>query len=196
MIKWLELTVAWYRYLAIFYNQCVKMCGNEVKMKKRIVQVYYGSGKGKTSAAVGQCIRAASIGQSVIIIQFLKGKDAEEFNFLERLEPDIKLFRFEKSMESYDSLLESQKKEERQNILNGVNFARKVIDTGECDVLVLDEILGLLDLGIIEAEDIIHLIELRDDYSRLVLTGRNLPKELASYADVISKIDLEKDITI
>lgn len=165
-------------------------------MKKRIVQVYYGSGKGKTSAAVGQCIRAASIGQSVIIIQFLKGKDAEEFNFLERLEPDIKLFRFEKSMESYDSLLESQKKEERQNILNGVNFARKVIDTGECDVLVLDEILGLLDLGIIEAEDIIHLIELRDDYSRLVLTGRNLPKELASYADVISKIDLEKDITI
>ena len=99
-------------------------------------------------------------------------------------------------MESYDSLLESQKKEERQNILNGVNFARKVIDTGECDVLVLDEILGLLDLGIIEAEDIIHLIELRDDYSRLVLTGRNLPKELASYADVISKIDLEKDITI
>ena len=61
-------------------------------MGKRIVQVFYGPGKGKTSAAVGQCIRAASLGQSVIIIQFLKGKDAEEFNFLERLEPDIKLF--------------------------------------------------------------------------------------------------------
>ena len=72
-------------------------------MGKRIVQVFYGPGKGKTSAAVGQCIRAASLGQSVIIIQFLKGKDAEEFNFLERLEPDIKLFRFEKSEESYDS---------------------------------------------------------------------------------------------
>ena len=52
-------------------------------MDRRIVQVFYGPGKGKTSAAVGQCIRAASLGQSVIIIQFLKGNDAEEFNFLE-----------------------------------------------------------------------------------------------------------------
>ena len=162
-------------------------------MGKRIVQVFYGPGKGKTSAAVGQCIRAASLGQSVIIIQFLKGKDAEEFNFLERLEPDIKLFRYEKSEESYDLLLPSQQKEEKQNILNGFNFAKKVIDTGECDVLVLDEVLGLLDIGLIEVSDIIKLIELRDDYTRLVLTGRNLPEELREYVNIISKLDLEKD---
>ncbi|WP_270466474.1 cob(I)yrinic acid a,c-diamide adenosyltransferase [Butyribacter intestini] len=162
-------------------------------MGKRIVQVFYGPGKGKTSAAVGQCIRAASLGQSVIIIQFLKGKDAEEFNFLERLEPDIKLFRFEKSEESYDLLLPSQQKEEKQNILNGFNFAKKVIDTGECDVLVLDEVLGLLDIGLIEVSYIIKLIELRDDYTRLVLTGRNLPEELREYVNIISKLDLEKD---
>ena len=92
-------------------------------MERKIVQVFYGAGKGKTSAAVGQCIRAASLGQSVIIIQFLKGNDAEEFNFLEKLEPDIKLFRFEKEKESYDALLASKQKEERQNILNGFNFA-------------------------------------------------------------------------
>ena len=162
-------------------------------MGKRIVQVFYGPGKGKTSAAVGQCIRAASLGQSVIFIQFLKGKDAEEFNFLERLEPDLKLFRFEKSEESYDLLLPSQQKEEKQNILNGFNFAKKVIDTGECDVLVLDEVLGLLDIGLIEVSDIIKLIELRDDYTRLVLTGRNLPEELREYVNIISKLDLEKD---
>ena len=162
-------------------------------MGKKIVQVFYGPGKGKTSAAVGQCIRAASLGQSVIIIQFLKGKDAEEFNFLERLEPDIKLFRFEKSEESCDLLLPSQQKEEKQNILNGFNFAKKVIDTGECDVLVLDEVLGLLDIGLIEVSDIIKLIELRDDYTRLVLTGRNLPEELREYVNIISKLDLEKD---
>lgn len=165
-------------------------------MDRRIVQVFYGPGNGKTSAAVGQCIRAASLGQSVIIIQFLKGNDAEEFNFLEKLEPDIKLFRFEKEKESFSELLASQKKEETQNILNGVNFARKVIDTGGCDVLVLDEILGLIDLEIITVEDIIHLIELRDDYTRLVLTGQNLPEELVAYMDVISKIELEKDITV
>lgn len=162
----------------------------------RVVQVYYGTGKGKTSAAVGQCIRAASSGQAVIIIQFLKGKDAEEFNFLKRLEPDIKLFRFEKEMDSYDNLLESQQKEERQNILNGFNFARKVIDTGECDVLVLDEVLGLIDLGIISIEDVINLIQLRDDYYKLVLTGRSLPPELETYVDIASRIDLEKDTTV
>ena len=129
-------------------------------MKKKVVQVYYGTGKGKTSAAVGQCIRAASLGQSVIIIQFLKGKDAEEYNFVEKLEPDIKLFRFEKAMQSYDELLDSQKKEEKQNILNGFNFAKKVLDTGECDVLVLDELLGLLDLDIVTVDDIINLYHL------------------------------------
>ena len=88
-----------------------------------------------------------------------------------------------------------RKKEEQQNILNGFNFAKKVIDTGECDVLVLDEVLGLLDFGIIEVSDIIKLIELRDDYTRLVLTGRNLPQELIKYTNVISKIELEKDDT-
>ena len=163
-------------------------------MNRRVVQVFYGPGKGKTSAAVGQCIRAASLGQSAIIIQFLKGKESEEFNFLERLEPDIKLFRFEKGECSYNELSASRQKEERMNIRNGFNFARKVIDTGECDVLVLDEVLGLLDLEIITIEDIIGLIELREDYSRLVLTGRELPPAIADYADIISKIDLEKDL--
>jgi len=163
-------------------------------MNRRIVQVFYGPGKGKTSAAIGQCIRLAGLGQAVIIIQFLKGKEAEEFNFLEKLEPDIKLFRFEKAAMSYEGLSAPQKREERKNILNGFHFARKVIDTGECDVLVLDEVLGLLDLGILMPEDIIGLIDLRDDYARLIMTGRELPEEIAQRADIISKIDLEKDL--
>lgn len=162
-------------------------------MEQRVVQVFYGQGKGKTSAAVGQCIRAASLGQRVIIIQFLKGKDAEEFNFLERLEPDIKLFRFEKSEGFYKELSAAQQKEERQNIRNGFNFAKKVIDTGECDVLVLDEVLGLIDLDIVSEEEILQLVSFKEDYSRLVLTGWELPETIARQADIISRIDLEKD---
>lgn len=155
-------------------------------MKK--VQVYYGKGKGKTTAAVGQCVRAASMGKSVIMIQFLKGKDTEEFSFLLKLEPDIKLFRFEKAHEYYRDLKDEEKNEERKNILNGFNFARKVIETGECDVLVLDEILGLIDLGIVTVEDIIKLINLKDDYYKLLLTGQNLPDQLIPYVDRISEI--------
>ncbi|WP_310603959.1 cob(I)yrinic acid a,c-diamide adenosyltransferase [Anaerosporobacter sp.] len=158
-------------------------------MEKKIVQIYYGNGKGKTTAAVGQCIRAASLGYEVIIIQFLKGRDAEEFSFLGKLEPDIKLFRFEKAKESYIDLTEEEQLEEKKNILNGVNFARKVIETGECDVLVLDEILGLIDLGLITMEDIVKLIDLRDDYCKLVLTGVNMPEELMEHVDMISKIE-------
>ncbi len=158
-------------------------------MDKKIVQVYYGNGKGKTTAAVGQCIRAASLGYEVIIIQFLKGRDAEEFSFLSKLEPDIKLFRFEKAKESYIDLTEEEQLEEKKNILNGMNFARKVIETGECDVLVLDEILGLVDLGLITIEDIIKLINLRDDYYKLVFTGLNMPEELIDHVDMISKIE-------
>ena len=157
-------------------------------MNKKIVQVYCGTGKGKTTAAVGQCIRAASMGYEVIIIQFLKGKDAEEFSFLSKLEPDIKLFRFEKEEEFYLDLSEEQQNEEKENIINGFNFARKVIETGGCDVLVLDEVLGLIELGIITTEDLIKLIQLRDDYVRLVMTGQKLSDELAEYVDIISKI--------
>ena len=157
-------------------------------MNKKIVQVYCGTGKGKTTAAVGQCIRAASMGYEVIIIQFLKGKDAEEFSFLSKLEPDIKLFRFEKEEEFYLDLSEEQQNEEKENIINGFNFARKVSETGGCDVLVLDEVLGLIELGIITTEDVIKLIQLRDDYVRLVMTGQKLSDELAEYVDIISEI--------
>lgn len=62
-------------------------------MNRGLVQVYCGGGKGKTTAALGQGIRAASQGKSVIIIQFLKRKNEEEIDFIRRLEPEIKLFR-------------------------------------------------------------------------------------------------------
>lgn len=107
-------------------------------MGERLIQIYYGKGKGKTTAAIGQCIIAASKGQNVIIIQFLKGKEKEEFSFIEKLEPNIKLFRFDKALVGYADLNDEEKKEEKINILNSFNFARKVIETGESDVLVSD----------------------------------------------------------
>ena len=164
------------------------------QMQKKIVQVYYGLGKGKTTAAVGQCIRAASLGYNAIVIQFLKGKDAEEFSYLKKLEPEIKMFRFEKEKEYFDELPEEIQNEEKKNILNGFNFARKVIETGECDMLVLDEVLGLVEYGIITVEDIINLIQLKDDYYKLVMTGQNLPPELEPYIDMISMIEQKKGL--
>ena len=99
-------------------------------MKKELTEVYCGKAKGKTTLALGQSLRAAADGKSVIIIQFLKGKERRSMDFLEELDQlDIKIFRFEKRDCCYEQLSEEEKAEERSNILNGLNFARKVVVT-------------------------------------------------------------------
>ncbi|MEI3413039.1 MAG: cob(I)yrinic acid a,c-diamide adenosyltransferase [Blautia sp.] len=105
-------------------------------------QKFIGNGRGKTTLAIGQALRASSKGKSVIIIQFLKGNERRELDFLEELDQlDIKIFRFEKMECCYAQLNAEEQAEEKRNILNGLNFARKVVVTQECDFLVLDEIL-------------------------------------------------------
>ena len=114
-------------------------------MNKGSVIVYFGNGKGKSSSAIGHAICAAGMGQSVTIIQFLKGNNQKEIEFLKRLEPEVRLFSFEKNAEFFEELNEEQRQEEIQNIKNGLGFAKKVLVTGESTILVLDEILGLLE---------------------------------------------------
>lgn len=64
-------------------------------MEKGSVQIYYGAGRGKTNAALGNALRAAGENKSVIIIQFLKGKTDDQIAYMKQLEPEIKVFRFE-----------------------------------------------------------------------------------------------------
>ena len=75
------------------------------------IQVYYGPGMGKTSAALGNAIRAASVGKSVYLIQFLKGQLDEDY--FKRLEPEVKAFSFERSTHNFSELNEEEKKEEK-----------------------------------------------------------------------------------
>ena len=58
--------------------------------------------------------------------------------------------------------------------------------------MILDEILGLVDLGIITCEDVIRLIDMKDESVELIMTGRHLPEELIPYADYTSRLDIEK----
>ena len=125
-------------------------------MSKGTIQVICGEGKGKTTAALGMGISALLNGQTVIMIQFLKG---------------------------------CQQKEERMNIRNGMNFARKVLSTGECDLVILDEVLGLLDQGIIEMDEMKTLLQSRVEEIDLILTGKVFPKELDPFVDGIREID-------
>ena len=162
-------------------------------MGKRLVRIYYGDGKGKTTAALGLALKEASQCNSSIVIQCLKNKNDAEFCFLKKLEPEIKLFRFEKSEGYFEELSEEEKKEEIINIKNGMNFARKVLATGSCDLLILDEVLGLIDKGIITIEELKALIDMKPEETGLVITGRNMSDELIDYADEIFKIEAIKN---
>lgn len=129
-------------------------------MNGRYVHIFCGAGMGKTSAALGRGIRQAGAGKNVVVIQFLKEKQSEGTSeFFRRLEPEVKLFRFEKFPENFESLTEREKEDEIQNIKNGLNFAKKVLVTEECDVLILDEILGLTEKGIVSIEELRNLID-------------------------------------
>lgn len=156
-------------------------------------QIYYGEGKGKTTAALGLCIREGGCGKSVMIVQFLKGRDCKELDLIKRLEPEVKLFRFEKANEGYSNLTESEQEEESMNIKNGLNYVRKVLTTGQCDILVVDELLGLIDYGILSVENARELIQDKNEEMDLILTGRVLPEGLSDLADDIYRIEIVKE---
>ena len=160
-------------------------------MERGIVHIYTGDGRGKSPAALGRAVQAAAAGEQVVIIQFLKGKGLEDTEFVRRLEPEIKLFRFEKSDEFYEELPEEKKAEEDMNIRNGMNFAKKVLSTGECNLLILDEVLGLIEKNIISVEDVENLLNQRWE-TDFILTGISLNDEICSLADEVSKIETLK----
>ena len=100
-------------------------------MREGKLQIYCGSGKGKTTAALGQAIKEASLGRSVFVVQFMKCRKAdEEISFIQRLEPEIKLFRFQRREEAFEDLAPEEQQEEIMNMKNGLNFAKKVLATG------------------------------------------------------------------
>lgn len=160
-----------------------------MKKENSNIEVFCGKGKGKTALAIGEAIKVSAKGQSVIIIQFLKGSERSEVAFLEDLGGlDIKLFRFEKMEYEYNQLSDQEKAEERTNILNGMNFARKVIVTQECDFLVLDEILGLISMGIVTREMVEELLSQIGPSMHVVLTGRDFPEWLSKCVDCVTTL--------
>jgi len=160
-------------------------------VNKGSIYIYTGDGRGKTPAAWGRALQAATEGKTVIVIQFLKGRGMSDAEILRRLEPEIRLFHFEKSDESYADLSEEKKKEEIRNIINGFNFARKVLTIGECDLLILDEVLGLVEKEIIHVEDLKNLLMNRQD-TDVIMTGTALNDEVCFLADEVSKIETVK----
>ena len=160
--------------------------------EKGLTQIYCGPGKGKTSVAIGQAIRAVDYGKRAIVIQFLKGRATSRLDYLNAMEPEVRLFRFEKKDKFYEDLTDEEKKEENLNIRNGLNFARKVLLTEECDMLILDEILGALEFGIVSEEEIESLIQAKDYETELIMTGNVVTEALKNAADRVVSLEVIK----
>lgn len=156
------------------------------------IQVFAGNGHGKSPAALGEALLAAAKGRRVVIIQFLKGKGLEESALQRRLEPEIKLFRFEKSDCDFFELSKERQQEEVRNIRNGLNYARKVLATGECDLLILDEVLGLVDNSIVGEDELKSVLEARGEDTDVVLTGIQLSEQMCALADFVSSLEKVK----
>lgn len=89
----------------------------------------------------------------------------------------------------FNDLSEDEKREEITNMRNGLNYAKKVLVTGECDVLILDEVLALVNEGIIECEELYPILDARSDDTIIIMTGRIMPEKLKDYVDYVSNIE-------
>jgi len=157
----------------------------EHKLEKGLVQVYTGSGKGKTSAAFGAALRAIGRGLKVYIIQFIKGGfDYGELYTVESL-PNLKLAAFGRGR----FITESQPlKEDIKPAQDGLELAQKVVNSGEYDMVVLDEINVALHLKMISVDDVIQLIKNKPKHVELILTGRDAPAQIVEVADLVTEM--------
>ncbi|MDE7016714.1 MAG: cob(I)yrinic acid a,c-diamide adenosyltransferase [Lachnospiraceae bacterium] len=158
-------------------------------MEKGMIYIYCGEGHGKSPAALGRALRTACKGENVVIIRFLKGRGLSDSEFVRRLEPEIKIFRFEKSDENFVNLSKERKEEEIYNIKNGLNFAKKVMNTDECSLLILDEVLELLGNDIISIAELRNLLLCKPEGMDIIMTGATLNDEICMLADEVMKIE-------
>ena len=161
-------------------------------MSKGIVRIYYGEGHGKSTAALGTAIREASHGKTATVISFLKEKNEDSEELLKKLEPELKFFRFEKSDVSFEELTEEEKQKEIMNLVSGFQYSKKVITTGGCDLVVLDEVLELVSRDIISEEDFLEMVAAISEDMVVICTGRKVPDSIKECADELYQVTLEK----
>ena len=162
------------------------------KLSRGLIQIYTGDGKGKTTAALGQAFRAVGRGFTVKMIQFLKAVSTGELISVKNLEPDFMIYRFETQKKFFWLLDEKEKEELKKEIREGLNFAKQIIANEECNILILDEIMGAIKNEMISVEDIKELIHTKPSHMELILTGRDVPEELSSLADLVTEMKMIK----
>ena len=150
--------------------------------------VYTGDGKGKTTAALGMCVRAIGYDWKICIIQFVKGSwKYGELKGLKRLESNIELHVIG---EGFVGIVDDTKDFEvhRKAAREGVVLAREKISSGQFQLVILDELNVALDLGLTTREEIESRLSVRSPLQNLVITGRGAADWLIAKADLVTEM--------
>jgi len=163
-------------------------------LEQGMVQIYTGNGKGKTTAALGQALRALGRGLRVCMYQFLKPAAYEtgEAIMADKLGPDFKLVRLEQPW-SFRSLSNPEEVEMMAvRIREALPDIVTAAGNGEWDMIILDEIVFCLSCGMISERELLEIIEARDENVELILTGRGATPSLIAEADLVTEMVMVK----
>ena len=152
------------------------------------LHIFYGSGKGKTTAAVGLAVRAAGRRQAVCFVQFLKDGCSGELEVLRKI-PQITVLEPKYRSKKFVFQMRQTEKERltcAQTALLQEAFA--LCSKESYRLLILDEVLDALQTGTLDADAFRTCIQQRPDGLELVCTGHELPETLAHDADYITEM--------
>jgi cob(I)alamin adenosyltransferase len=147
------------------------------------IQVYTGSGKGKTTAAIGLSLRALGAGMKVFFAQFIKGARYSEIEIISKLEG---LTHKQYGLGCF--LMRAPSEEDRAAARQGLEETRAAMKSGLYQLVILDEANVAASLGVIKASDLTSLAMEKPDGVELVFTGRNAPQELIDMADLVTEM--------
>ena len=153
------------------------------RLKRGLVQVYTGDGKGKTTAAIGLALRAAGAGLKVYICQFIKGTEYSENRALKK----IKNIRVEQCGRGCFIKGKPGKKDVKA-AERGLAKARACVLSGKYDVVILDEANVALKFGLVGVDDIMDMVKTKPAHVEIVLTGRCCPPKLLEAADLVTEM--------
>lgn len=157
-------------------------------LERGFVQIYTGDGKGKTTAALGQGLRAAGRGLKVYLVQFLKTTDSGELHSAAWLKGNFEVFRFETEKGFFWTLTPEQKELLKSEIRTAMGFVKKVLKENKCDILILDEVAAVLTNGLYDANELAGIIKNKPDTMEVIMTGRNMPEEIMKLANLITEM--------
>lgn len=153
---------------------------------KGMIQVYTGSGKGKTTAALGLAMRALGHGLKVYIIQFMKGNIRYgEVETAQQLSPNIVIKQM--GRETFVDR-DNPDRIDIELAQKAFQLARDVVGSGKYDIVVLDEINVAVDYGLISLEGLLNLLDSKPEHVELILTGRDAKSEVIERADLVTEM--------